>query len=191
MALWGTSTADESKPKYLTAEEKKNTFADDRGWVYRHANGNEEVLVAIGKLAGTSTTTGLGAADITSMTWVTSALDSDSTVITVDVTYNEAVTVTTTGGVPTLVVSNDDTSGDGNGDYTLSYTATGSTKNRKRFTATGLTLSADDVLSIAAQNIALNSGTMQDTASTSVAAKVAISAAVAAAVGEVTVTAAE
>lgn len=189
MALWGTSTSDEAKPKYLTAEEKKNTFADDRGWVYRHANGNEEVLVAVGKLAGTSTTTGLGAATISSVKFITSALADGDTVITVDVVYNEGVTVDVSGGVPTIVVTNDDTSGAGNGNYTLAYTATGSTKNRKRFTATGLTISATDVLSIGAQNVALNSGTMVDTASTSVAAGVAISAAVGTAAGTVTVSA--
>lgn len=189
MPLWGAYTSDESKPKYLTAEQKKNTFATQAGWVYKHPNGNEEVLVAIRGLAGTSTTTRLGAATITALTWVTDALDDAATAITVKVVYNERVTVDTSGGTPTMVVSNDDTSGAGNGDYTLSYSA-GSGTNQLTFTATGLTLSATDVLTIGAQNIALNSGTMVDTASTSVSAQVAISAAVGTAVGSVTVTAA-
>jgi hypothetical protein len=191
MALWGISTSDEAKPKYLTADQKKNTYATDSGWVYKDPNtGLEEVLVAIGGLTGgTTTNTRLGAADITALTWVTSALDDGDTAITVDVVYNEKVDVDTTGGTPSMVVSNDDTSGDANGDYTLSY-ASGTGTNKLRFTATGLTLSATDVLSIGAQNIALNSGTMKDAGQTTVNAKVAISAAVGTAAGDITVTAA-
>lgn len=191
MALWGISTSDEAKPKYLTAEQKKNTYATDSGWVYKDPNtGLEEVLVAIGGLTGgTSTTARLGAADITALTWVTSALDTDDDTITVDVVYNEKVDVDTTGGSPTMVVSNDDASGDGNGDYTLTYSA-GTGTNTIRFTADSLTLSEDDVLSIGAQNIALNSGTMKDAGQTTVNAKVAISAGVGTAAGDITVTAA-
>ena len=188
MALWGAYETDESKPKFLTAEQKKNTYATDRGWVYKHPNGDEEVIVAIGELAGTSGTTRLGEATITAMTWVTNSLEAADTAITVQVVYNEKVTVDTTGGTPSLVVSNDDTSGDGNGDYTLSYSA-GTGTNQLTFTATGLTLSATDVLSIAAQDIALNSGTIVDTASPTINSEVAISAAVGTAVGTVTVAA--
>ena len=188
MALWGAYETDESKPKFLTAEQKKNTFATDRGWVYKHPNGDEEVLIAIGELAGTSGTTRLGEATITALTWVTSALESTDDTITVDVVYNEKVDVDTTGGTPTMVVSNDDTSGDANGDYTLSY-ASGTGTNKIRFTASTLTLSATDVLSIAAQNVALNSGTITDTADGSTSSEVAISAAVGTAAGDVTVTA--
>lgn len=191
MALWGASTSDEAKPKYLTDEQKKNTYATDSGWVYKDPNtGLEEVLVAIGGLTGgTSTTARLGAADINSVEFVTTALDDSDTVITVKVIYNEKVNVVTTGGTPSLVVSNDDASGDGNGDYTLSYSA-GTGTNQLTFTATGLTLSATDELSIGAQNIALNSGTMKDAGQTTVNAKVAISAAQGTAAGTVTVTAA-
>jgi len=174
MALWGISTSDEAKPKYLTADQKKNTYATDSGWVYKDPNtGLEEVLVAIGGLTGgTSTSARLGAANITALTWVTDALEAADTAITVDVVYNERVTVDTSGGTPTMVVTNDDASGDGNGDYTLSY-ASGSSTNKLRFTATGLTISATDVLTVAAQNIALNSGTIVDRG-TSVASGVAI-----------------
>ena len=190
MALWGISTSDEAKPKYLTAEQKKNTYATDSGWVYKDPNtGLEEVLVAIGGLTGGETTnTRLGAADITALTWVTSALESTDDTITIDVVYNEKVDVDTSGGTPTMVVSNDDTSTDGNGDYTLSY-ASGTGTNKLRFTAGSLTLSATDVLSVAAQNIALNSGTLKDAGQTTVNAKVAISAAVGTAAGDITVTA--
>ena len=168
MALWGISTSDEAKPKYLTADQKKNTFADDRGWVYRDPNtGLEEVLVAIGELSGSAGRVGLGAPTISSVKFVTASLAAADDTITVDVVFNEGVTVDTTGGTPTIVVANGDESGDANGDYTLSYTGTGSTKNRKRFTATGLTLSATDVLTLGGvgqADIVLNSGTMVDTA---------------------------
>lgn len=177
MALWGISTSDESKPKYLTAAQKENTFADARGWVYRDPNtGLEEVLVAVGGLSGIATRTGLAAPTISSIKFVTSALAAGDTVVTVDVIYNEGVTVTTTGGTPTIVVANGDESGDGNGNYTLSYTGTGSTKNRKRFTATGLTISEADVLTLGGADIVLNGGTLTDTVDGSTAASVAVSA---------------
>ena len=49
MPLWGNSTSDESRPKWLRAGDKpandlNECFADERGWVIRHADGNEEVL---------------------------------------------------------------------------------------------------------------------------------------------------
>jgi hypothetical protein len=190
MALWGAYESDESKPKYLTDAEKKNTYATDAGWVYKDPNtGLEEVLVAIGGLAGgTSATTNLGEATINSIEWVTTALDDGDTAISVKVVYNEKVDVVTTGGTPTVTITNDDTSGDGNGDYDLEY-ASGTGTNQLTFTGTSLTLSATDELSIGAQNIALNSGTMKD-AGTSVNSGVAISAAQGTAAGTITVTAA-
>ena len=59
MALWGTSTADESKPKWLTADQKENVYATDRGWVQLNGKGLEEVICAIGGLS-----TSVGAATI-------------------------------------------------------------------------------------------------------------------------------
>ena len=190
MSLWGAYETDESKPKYLTAEEKKNCYATADGWVYKHPNGKEEILVAIGNLAGTSGTTNLGEATITDITWITTTVyesDSDSAdTLTIKVGYNEKVTVT---GNPTVAVANDDASGDGNGNYTLAYSA-GTGTNQLTFTASSLTLSATDVLSIAAQNVALAGGTIKDTASGTINSEVAISAGVAAAAGTVTVSAA-
>lgn len=189
MALWGTSTSDEAKPKYLTADQKKNTFADQRGWVYKDPNtGLEEVLVAVGELAGTATNVRLGNATISSLTWVTTALAAADTAITVDVVYNEKVTVDTSGGTPTLVVTNDDVSLAGNGNYTLSY-ASGTGTNKLRFTATGLTLAATDSVTVAAQNIVLNGGTIVDTASATVNSGLAISGAAGSAIGPITITA--
>ncbi len=46
----------------------------------------------------------------------------------------------------------------------LSYVAAGSSANRKRFSATNITVAADDVITLAgADQLALNGGTISDT----------------------------
>ena len=182
MSLWGTThDAATNKPKFLSEDEdskytKGNVFATNAGWVVQAgsaATGNDntsstpEVLVAIGDLAGSSSTTGLRTPTVTDMRFVigsTATTDmtagSSTQAITVEITWDEAVTV---AGSPQLVVDNGNQSSAGQGDYTLTYTATGSTVNRKRFTITSQSLSVTDVLTIGGSNIALNSGTLSDT----------------------------
>ena len=182
MGLWGTAHASASnKPKFLTTDEdskytRADSYATQSGWVMRAgttATGNDntsadpEVLVAIGGLAGTSSSTGLRTPTVTSMRYVVgTAATTDMTAgsssqrILVEVTWDEAVTV---AGSPQLVVANGDQSGAGQGNYTLTYQATGSTANRKRFEITSQSLSVTDVLTIGGSNIALNSGTISDT----------------------------
>ena len=52
MTLWnkekadGAADYDDSKPNWLSEEEKARCYCDDRGWVLVHLNGTEEVLVA-------------------------------------------------------------------------------------------------------------------------------------------------
>jgi len=52
MALWnkekadGAADYDDSKPNWLSEDEKARCYCDDRGWVLVHLNGTEEVLVA-------------------------------------------------------------------------------------------------------------------------------------------------
>ena len=156
MSLWGNSDADEAKPKWLTAADKKLTYATARGWVYKKsANHQEEVIAAIGALA-----TSIGQADITDIEWVTTAFDkSDGGTLSVKVIFNEKVTVT---GTPQLTVVNDT-----NANHTLSY-ASGSTSNELTFSlviaAGNAATSAGDVLSIGANAISLNGGTIVDTA---------------------------
>ena len=193
MALWGVSTSDESKPKWLTAEQKKTVFATDRGWVQLNGKGLEEVICSIGGLAGgTSTTASLGAATITATDFVTTAFDvSDGGNIDVRVIFNEKVTVDTSGGTPTILLTNSQAGGGSAATLTASYQS-GSSTNRLTFRVTqgaaATTYVANDVLSIGAQNIALNSGTLKDTGTT-VNAGVAISAAAGAAAGTLTATA--
>jgi hypothetical protein len=197
MGLWGASDADESKPKNLTTAEKKEVFATTAGWVREagnassgndNANADPEVLVAIGGL-----TTSLGAATIDSVDLNTTVADkSDGFTLSVTVRYNEAVDVVTTGGTPTIAVTNgNEGTGTGRGPHTLSYVS-GTGTNELLFTlaiaAANAATNEDDVLSVGAQSVALNSGTIKD-AGTATNAELVITAAQGTAAGTVTVTA--
>ena len=181
MALWGKAHASASnKPKFLPTDEdskytRADSYATNAGWVMRAgttATGNDntsadpEVLVHIGGLAGTSSTTGLKTPTITALRYVigTSATQdmtaADGTQrILVEVTWDEGVTV---AGSPQITVVNGNQSSGGYGNHVLTYTATGSTANRKRFIKTSASLGNTDVLTTPAA-IALNSGTISDT----------------------------
>ena len=182
MPLWGTAhAAATNKPKFLTTDEDsdytiQDSYATQGGWAMRagtKSQGNDntsadpEILVAIGDLAGSTDTTGLRAPTVTHMRFVkgtTAATDltaADSTArILVEITWDEAVTVV---GSPTVVIANSNASGGGFGNYTLVYTATGSTANRKRFTLTSQSLGNTDVLTIGGADIQLAGGTISDT----------------------------
>ena len=198
MPLWGATDSDESKPKNLTTAQKKQVFANASGWVLEAGSalsGNDntdadpEVLVAIGDLS-----TSIGAADITEVEMVTTTADkSEGFTISVRVRYNEPVDVVTTGGTPTLAVTNgNEGTGTGRGPHSLSY-ASGTGTNELIFSlaiaAANAATNADDVLSVAAQSIALNSGTIKDASGTASDASLVISSAQGTAAGTVTVTA--
>ena len=165
MALWGNTDADEAKPKWLTADQKENVFADSRGWVYKHPNGLEEVLCAIGELS-----TSIGAADINEVEFTTTSFSAAAGGnIDITVTYNEKVTVDTTSGTPSIVVTNDQTGGGTDATFTAAYQSGSSTNRlvfRKTYGAADGGVADTDVLSIGTQNIALNSGTIKDTGTT-------------------------
>jgi trimeric autotransporter adhesin len=167
MALWGkTANSDEAKPKYLTAAQKKNTFADSRGWVYTQPSGLEEVLVSIG---GLSTT--LSNATVSAVSFVTTSFsETAGGNIDIQVTYNEKVTVDTSGGTPTITITNSQAGSGSSATVSAAYQS-GSSTNKLVFRHTqaaddGSTtngIAATDVLSVVvAQNIALNSGTIKD-----------------------------
>ena len=163
MPLWGNSDAVEAKPKHFTDAEKLNVYATEKGWVKKitgtggRANRiQEEVIVAIGDLG-----TALNLADITAIDWNISAFDkSDGGTLSVTVTFNEPVEVNTADGTPTLTVTNDT-----NSNHTLLY-ASGSGTNRLTFelaiAAANAATDAGDVLSIAANCVALASGTINE-----------------------------
>jgi len=117
MPLWEASAdAITNKPKFLTDDanskyDRTNVYATNQGWVMRAGssgtgNGNtgaqEEVLIAIGGLAGTSTSTGLKRPTITRVRFAESSY-TGAVPITVNVTWDEAV-LYDAGTAATLVV---------------------------------------------------------------------------------------
>ena len=189
MSLWGSSSSDESKPKNLTTADKAEVYANESGWVVRAGskltgNGNTsatpEVLVTIGGLG-----TALATASISSTQFDISEFDvSAGGTLSATVNYNEQVTVVAS---PTIVVSN--SRAGGGSAATLTLTKSAATANAITFTlvvgAAGSTISADDILSIGAQNVLLAGGTITDTVATTAAA-VAVSAAAGAGAGTIT-----
>jgi len=146
------------------------------------------VLVALRGLA-----TKLGAADITEIEWITTTADkSAGFTLSARVRFNEAVDVVTTGGTPTLAVTNGNQgSGSGRGPHALAY-ASGTGTNELVFSlaiaAANAATNADDVLSFGANPLALNSGTIKD-AGTSTNATITSVAGIGTAAGTITVVA--
>ena len=116
MSLWGTSdSAITNKPKFLTDDANSDyditrSYASNSGWMMRNssatgndnADADDEILVAIGGLAGTSTSTGLKRPTITRVRFGESAY-TGAVAITVEVSWDEAVEYTA-GTAGTLVV---------------------------------------------------------------------------------------
>ena len=174
--LWGKSASSATnKPKFLLDNEdakynRNNAYATASGWVMRAgtaATGNDntsadpEILVAIGELSTTvSSATITDARFVVGSTATTDMTAGDGTQrILVEVTWDEEVTV---AGTPQIVVVNGNQAGAGYGNHTLSYIASGSTANRKRFEATSRGLGNTDVLTTPAA-ITLNSGIISAT----------------------------
>ena len=197
MSLWGATDSDESKPKNLTTAEKLEVSASSKGWVREagsrlSGNGNTsaqpEVLVAMRNLA-----VKLGAADITEIEWITTAADkSAGFTLSATLRFNEAVDVVTTGGTPTLAVTNgNEGTGTGRGPHALAY-ASGTGTNELVFSlvigAANAATNADDVLVFGANPLALNSGTIKD-AGTTTNATITSAAGIGTAAGSITVVA--
>tara|TARA_B100000029_G_scaffold146985_1_gene142339 strand:+ start:6416 stop:7006 length:591 start_codon:yes stop_codon:yes gene_type:complete len=169
MALWGVTDADEAKPKWAVqggAVDPSNIFATAEGWVLRHYKKGDqteywdEVLVAVDGLvgAGGRGTNTLGNADITAVFFEETGWAAAATG-TVVVIYNEKVTVNTSGGTPTLQVRNTTDSANIAATY-----ARGSGTNRLEFDFT--VAAQNKAHAIQAQTIAVNSGTIRDTGTT-------------------------
>ena len=104
MPLWkNTAAGIANKPKFLPDDANSDydisrSYASNSGWMMRNSsatgNGNtgadDEILVAIGGLAGTSTSTGLGRPTITRVRFGESAY-TGAVAITVEVTWDEQV----------------------------------------------------------------------------------------------------
>ncbi len=197
MPLWGKTDADESKPKHLTTAQKKEVYAAAGGWVIEagstmsgnsNTSATPEIIVAMGGLQA-----GIGAADITEIEWITTAADkSEGFSLSVRARFNVAVDVVTSGGVPYLAVTNgNEGSGSGRGPHNLPYVS-GTATNELVFTlaiaAANAATNASDVLVIAANAMALNSGTIKD-AGTSTDSTITSSTAIGTAAGSITVSA--
>ena len=181
MSSWGKAHASASnKPKFAPLDEnapdnRGDIYATNQGWVRAagtigsgndNVNAQPEVLVAIGGLAGTSSTTGLRTPTITRTRFVVgTTANTDLTAndanaqVEVEITFDEQVTVT---GTPQLTVTNNDASGGGYGNLTLNYISGDSTANQLRFRVTSAGIGNTDVLTVS--TLALNGGTINDTA---------------------------
>jgi len=194
--LWGATDSDESKPKNLTTVEKRDVYATSSGWVRAagtaltgndNTSADPEVLVAIGELA-----TSLGQATISSVRFTTSEVDASAGgTLTAAVEFNEQVTVAT--AAPILVVTNSRAGGGSAASFSLTMDGTLPVTNDTLTFSTTLTGGdgkqvADDVLSIGAQTVNLNGGTVVDTIGGG-NAEMAISAAQGTAAGTLTVVA--
>ena len=194
MSLWGATDSDESKPKNLTTAEKLEVSASSKGWVREAGSilsGNDntsatpEVLVALRGLA-----VKLGAADITEITFVTTAFDkSAGGNIDVLVRFNEAVDIT---GTPRVSITNGNQgSGSGRGPHLANYlsgTGTNEITFRCTIAAANAATNADDVLVIGANAMALNGGTVKDAGTTTVST-ITNAAGIGTAAGSITVVA--
>ena len=163
MPLWGATDSDESKPKFLTDEQKKQCFATKSGWVLENGaltgndnpNADPEILVAIGELA-----TSIGAADITEIEFITTAFDkSDGGTLQVRVRFNEEVDVT---GTPQFLVTNQTASSRNITCNYLSGSGTNELTFRKTIAANNAATNANDVLKVVANPVSLNGGTIKD-----------------------------
>ena len=181
MSSWGKAHASSSnQPKFSPVDDnapdnRGDIYATNHGWVRAagtkgsgndNVNAQPEVLVAIGGLAGTSATTGLRTPTITRTRFVVgTTANTDFTAndanaqIDVEITFDEQVTVT---GSPQLTVTNNDASGGGYGNLTLAYISGESTANQLRFRKTSGGIGNTDVLTVS--TLALNGGTIRDTA---------------------------
>ena len=133
----------EKRPTWLNPDEQRRCFANNEGWWLRHNKNSsgtqywDEMLVAIGDLAGTDATTGLGVAQITHVSFegLTTGAGNNNPTYTlgsgdslanayVQVVWNEPVDYTLST-LPTLVVTHTATSDSSE----TSYTATAAVGN--------------------------------------------------------------
>ena len=194
MPLWGASDADESKPKWLTTAEKKTVFATTAGWVHEAWNadmGNDNTSAQVEVLACASAlTTSLGAADITSLEFVTTSWDaSEGGTFSVLVRWNEAVDVVEAGsGLKINLTRTPD--GGSAASHTLRY-ASGTGTNELTFSLAiaGGVAAADTVFSLLAQNVVKAGATTLKDAGTATDSAVEITSAQCTAAGTITATA--
>ena len=202
MPLWGTTaTAATNKPKWCPDDANSDyditkVYATQSGWVRRPgtaASGNnntsaqEEVLVAIGGLAGATASTGLKHPTMTKFRVITKVDHGTSNNIVFDITYDEKVKYTA-GTAPRYSLSAT-AGGAVNADVTHidgTALADGLTGNVLRFTATS---GAAATFSLADDVTMSNRTSLTDNVTTTAieAAQTTLSAAIKAAIGVTTI----
>ncbi len=173
----------------MTTVEKKEVFANASGWVREagsvfsgnnNTDADPELLVAISGLA-----VSLGAADITEIEFISTAFDkSAGGVLQLRVRFNEAVDVT---GTPQLTITNDTVARNVVSSY-ASGTGTNELVFSKTIAAAAADTNEDDILSIGANALALNGGTIKDKG-TNTASTITSVASIGTAAGTITVVA--
>ena len=162
MSLWGTTaTAATNKPKFLTDDVNSKyditkVYADNSGWVQRagtsatgngNTGANPEILVAIGGLAGITTSTGLKHPTITRIRWGEAAY-TGAVAVTVHVTWDEQIKYVA-GSAATIVIVSTGTNITATATHIDGVSiANGVTGNTVRFA--GTTVDQNATLSIAA-----------------------------------------
>lgn len=163
MPLWGTKSGYEFMPNWLNDAEKENCYATAAGWVLKHPNGTEELLVSIAGLA-----TGIGVPTITGVKFASGFYIVGATK-QVKVTYNEPVLIT---GTPTLTIADSE----GN-NATASFVSANATNTVLTFEF--VVQAGSETLSVAAQNVAKPGGaTIKERLPGTADAEVAISSGV-------------
>jgi len=194
MALWGASDADESKPKWLTTAEKKTVFATTAGWVHEAWNadmGNDNTSAQVEVLACASAlTTSLGAADVTSCEFITTAWDASAGgTLQCRVRWNEAVDVVEAGSGLKITLTRTPDGGSA-ASHTLRYASgTGTNELLFQLAISGGVAAADTVFSLLAQNVVKAGATSLKDAGTSTDSALVITSAQCTAAGTITATA--
>ena len=138
----------EKKPQWLTEDQKARCFANNDGWWLRHEKGSgdrywDELLVQVTNLRGANSTTGLGIATITNISFegLTSGAANNAPAYEVGgsgtlanafvrVTWNEAVDFELDGSsFPEITVTHTKSADDSEVSYTATATAGNTTVN--------------------------------------------------------------
>lgn len=168
MPLWGGSSADESKPKWLTIDQKANTFATNSGWVYRHPSGDEEVIAC-----GKNFATIFVEPTITKVRLRNRSTAASPFVFVVS--YNEEVSVNTASGLPYFEIEGDDDSLAANAFFTSLYPASLSASQSLIFTYTpAANTSVNANIAISSVSILANGASIVDAINTSVSANLSM-----------------
>jgi hypothetical protein len=166
-SLWGTgNNGHKNKPNWLTEDQRERTYATAGGWVLKHKDGTEELLVAISGLV-----TKLGAPAIVELDWTGTYKEYGPAVVHVQ--FDEQVDVT---GSPTITITH------GGGTITGTFASINTDKNTLTFNITVPAI-ANSPMSVASQSVALNGGTIKEHLDGVTNAGLSVSSAVATALG--------